>query len=310
MHQYKLQKYEGLQSRYRCPACQNRRKTFSLYINTQTNEPLNAMVGRCSRENKCGYHYTPKMWFGEKGEGVHSRWTIDHGKKLTTNQPKAQSYGPSTMDYGLLKQSLKHYQHNNLITYLTHTLGADTTQTLIERYRIGTAKHWPGATVFWQIDVSGKIRTGKIMLYNKTTGKRVKQPFNHITWAHTLLRLHNFELQQCFFGEHLLPGNTKPVGIVESEKTAIIASAFLPKLIWLAAGSLGNLSAQKCSILKGRKVYLFPDINAFTAWQNKASQLSYITGFKVSGLLQHIADDGGKAKGLDLADYLVANHLC
>ncbi|MGZ7117701.1 MAG: hypothetical protein ACXVHS_09700 [Methanobacterium sp.] len=30
------------------------------------------------------------------------------------------------------------------------------------------------------MDISGGIRAGKIMLYNVTSGKRVKQPYNHI----------------------------------------------------------------------------------------------------------------------------------
>ena len=79
------------------------------------------------------------------------------------------------------------------------------------------------------------------MLYNAHSGKRVKEPFSHITWAHKVLNLHNFSLKQCFFGEHLL-NEYKPIAIVESEKTAIIASAYIPKFNWIAVGSLNNLT--------------------------------------------------------------------
>jgi len=56
------------------------------------------------------------------------------------------------------------------------------------------------------------------MLYSPTTGKRVKEPFNHITWVHKALKQPDFNLKQCLFGEHLLQDKTKPVAIVESEK--------------------------------------------------------------------------------------------
>ncbi len=39
------------------------------------------------------------------------------------------------------------------------------------------------------------------------------------------------------FGEHLLPMNRgKPVAIVESEKTALVAAYYLPEYVWLASG--------------------------------------------------------------------------
>ena len=165
------------------------------------------------------------------------------------------------------------------------------------------------ATVFWQIDSSGKIHTGKIMLYNPTTGKRVKEPFSHIAWVHKVLKQDDYELKQCMFGAHLLYDKTKPVALVESEKTDIIASLYMPQYIWLAAGSLTNLTAEKCKVLKGRKVMLFPDLNAYDKWCQKADELSHIAQFSVSDLLEQKATEAEKQQGLDLVDYLLKfNH--
>lgn len=220
-----------------------------------------------------------------------------HRKK----QDKPSSFIPAD----LLKQSLKGYENNNFTEYLASLFGKTVTSELISRYYIGTSKHWNGATVFWQIDTNGKIRTGKIMLYSPANGKRIKKPFSHITWVHSAMKLSDFNLKQCFFGEHLLKGNQKPVAIVESEKTAIIASVYLPDFIWLAAGSSSNLKEAKFKVLQGREVILYPDLNCFEKWQEKAEQLSHIATIAVSDILERSASDEEKTNGFDLADYLV-----
>jgi len=300
MYQYQLQKYGGVQSRYRCPACNHRNKTFKLYISTQTGQSLASHVGKCDREDKCGYHYTPRMWFEGNKSIVDRPWPMV--KKHRVNE-----YGLSTMDHGLFNSSLKYYDKNNLVTYLTHALGADVTQKLIDKYHIGTAKHWPGATVFWQIDIEGKVRAGKIMLYNPISGKRIKQPYNHIAWAHSILKMKDFNLQQCFFGEHLLADNNLPVAIVESEKTALIASALLPGCVWLASGGISNLNGEHCEVLKGRVVTLYPDVNAYNAWQASAEKLMHMITLNVSDVLEQYASDEMRSQGLDLADCLLGS---
>lgn len=80
--------------------------------------------------------------------------------------------------------SFTNYNQNNFVQYLITLFGFDKADELVGRYRIGTSSHWCGATVFWQLDTQGNVRTGKVMLYDKQTGKRVKEPFNHITWMH------------------------------------------------------------------------------------------------------------------------------
>ena len=115
--------------------------------------------------------------------------------------------------------------------------------------------------------------------YSPTTGKRVKEPCNRITWAHTALKLPDFTVNQCLFGEHLLKDGCKPVAIVESEKTALIASAYLPQFVWLSVGGLSNLNKENCKPLAGRKVILYPDLNGFEKWSIRAQELiEYIPG--------------------------------
>lgn len=121
---------------------------------------------------------------------------------------------------------------------------------------------------------------------------------------HKVIKQPEFELRQCLFGAHLLRDKTKPIAVAESEKTAVIASVYLPQFIWVAVGSLTNLNAEKCSILKGRTVVLFPDLNGFDKWSSKAKELSHLATFKVSDLLERKATEDERKQALDLVDYL------
>jgi hypothetical protein len=368
---YTLQPYSGMWSRYTCPQC-HRHKVFTRYIDADTHQPIADHVGRCSRENNCGYHVKPSdyfgsiknnsydfskdadLWLGRKKKSiVDSPWSMDRKVQSTndhglSNNPyligniiknnnllnRTPNYEPSTMNHepscihpDTVNTTLEtiDYSDNNFVQYLITLFGLDVAHDLVASYRIGNSSHWPGATIFWQIDITGKVRTGKIMLYNRQTGKRVKEPFNHITWVHSLLsrksgvvspeskatqdsrlRTQDFNLKQCLFGEHLLAEHPEAiVAIVESEKTAIMASAMLPGFVWLAAGSLNNLNERICKVLQYRQVLLFPDLLAYDKWKAKAQQLQLQlpgTTFKVFKELERMANDDEKRKGLDLGD--------
>lgn len=300
-HRYILEPYKGMNTRYRCPSCQQRDKTFSLYIDTETGEHIHPSVGRCNRESNCGHHYTPKQYFQDNNISFDTPQPKAYKPRPVTPLPKPVSFIPVEV----FKASLKAHETNHFVQFLINLFGVEVASQLVSRYFIATSKHWSGATVFWQIDTQGKVRTGKIMLYSPTTGKRVKEPFNHINWVHKALKQPEFKLKQCLFGEHLLIDKTKPVAIVESEKTAVIASVYLPQFIWVAVGSLTNLNAEKCSILKGRTVTLFPDLNGFDKWSSKAKELSHLATFTVSDLLERKATEAEKKQGFDLADYLI-----
>ena len=284
-----------------CPGCGKRR--FVKYVDRTTGEYLPERFGRCDRVINCSYHLNPyKDGFGKNpnGTGTRPRW----------NPPPQEPPKPPTfIDIEIFKASRAGYDQNNFVLWLTRLFDYTTVNNLISLYNIGTSKHWPGAVVFWQIDKSGQIRSGKIMGYNPTTGHRIKEPQPQITWVHKALKLPDFTLKQCYFGEHLLKLEPlKPVAIVESEKTAIVASAYLPNFIWLAVGSLTNLNIEKCKPLAGRKVVLFPDGNGFEKWKAKAAEIQKAmpgTRFDVSDLLERNATENERENGLDLVDYLI-----
>lgn len=291
-----------------CPEC--RKKTLVRYINTETGEYLPGMYGRCDREINCGYHVGPKEYFrneslSKPNIGKLTFANRENLRKLhirNLKKPEIQNEF-SCIPQDIFQRSRTAYEGNSFVRYLLTIFNSRTVSDLIARYHIGTSKHWLGSAVFWQIDQQGRIRTGKIMQYSPSTGKRVKKPFNHIAWVHKALKLPDFTLQQCLFGSHLTDGNTKPLAVVESEKTAIIASIYLPEFIWLATGGLSNLNKQNIEALKGREIVLFPDLGAFDKWSEKAKELPGTV--RVSDYLENNASEADRQQGYDIADYLI-----
>jgi hypothetical protein len=299
-YKYILEKYNGMKTLYHCPNC-NKKGVFTKYIDTHTNYHLSDAVGRCSRIIKCGYHYKPKQYFQDNNISFDKSKTYNFIKRMEPPKPKT-----SFIEVSVMNKSKASKSPNYFIDFLANHWSMEDALLLADKYNVGTSEHWNGATTFWQQDKQGNVRSGKIMLYDPITGKRVKQPYNHINWEHKTQKLESFNLEQCYFGEHLLKVDvTKPVAIVESEKTAIIASVYLPEFIWLACGSLNNLNEAKTLMLKGRNVVLIPDLNCYDLWNNKIPQLTSLASFRTSTLLRDKATETEKKQGLDIADYLL-----
>jgi hypothetical protein len=98
----------------------------------------------------------------------------------------------------------------------------------------------------------------------------------------------------------------KPVAIVESEKTAIIASLCMSQFVWLATGSKQWLNATRLQRLDNRQIILYPDADGFNLWQGIASDAQRLgVVVKVSSLIENFATDKQKRNQYDLADYLI-----
>ncbi|MEI6753431.1 MAG: DUF6371 domain-containing protein [Paludibacter sp.] len=306
-----LQKYKGKSTRHTCPACETNH-SFTLYLNGDTHEPIHRTVGICNRESKCGYHYTPKQYFIDNPSLSYSSLSgRSGGVCLISKTPLSSRRGVGgEVPFSYVQNSASY--KSNFIRFLCEFLTVKQMKQAGENYALGATKS--KEVIFWQIDIIGKVRTGKIMQYNPTTGKRIKHQSGAIDWVHNKLKKtgalpEDFNLQQCFFGEHLLKiYPEKSVAIVESEKSAIIASSLFPDLIWLAAGNLNGLSIEKCQVLMGRDVTLYPDLGAYEKWSLKATEIQkkYNCNIILSNLLEVEATDIDREKGLDIADYIIA----
>jgi hypothetical protein len=305
-HRFILEPYKGKTTRHNCPSCKEK-GCFSCYIDSDKIIEFPAHVGRCNRENNCGYHFTPKQYFEQNPEKTKTELINDFSPRPQAVQQQ-KLLPVSFIDESIVNRSLTQYDQNKLCQFLITVLGVDNTLKLMKQYRVGTANYWPGATIFWQTDSSGKVHTGKIMLYDPSNGRRIKQPHNHISWVHSMIGGDEFNLRQCFFGEHLLNQNkTLPIAIVESEKSALIASYYLPEFCWIASGGKhGCFRDENLNVLEGRKIVLFPDLGAFDHWSLKANHMKEL-GYQVEifDYLERNASVQQRKEGYDIADFLL-----
>jgi hypothetical protein len=265
-----------------CPNCGKR--TFVRFVETESGKYLAENFGRCDRESECRYYAHPfneKMYF----------------RAFKTPEIIPTSYISSE----IMSMTENNYEENNFVKFLLKHFDVKQVGKALEVYHIGTSKKWNGACVFWQIDNQNKIRTGKIMLYDKSNGKRIKEPYNHVNWSHKVLKIEDFNLKQCLFGLHrIIVELNKPIAIVESEKTAIIMSLVSPDFVWMATGSKANLKEEFLKPLRNRKIILHPDYGEFDDWQKLVSTLKD-KGYKIA--ISDLLEKMQLKKGYDLADY-------
>ena len=217
-------------------------------------------------------------------------------------QPIKPSFHSITLQDKIIREYESQQFDDNLTTYLLSQFTFDEVQTATQNYYLTGANYfWNNATLFWQINQKEQIHACKIMLYNKISGKRKKEPYNHINWLHNALKVPDFNLSQCLFGLHLINEDyQRNIAIVESEKTAIIMSMFLPNFIWLATGSKSNFKFELLEPLKKRNCIAFPDKGEFANWSNKAKELKS-KGLKIE--VSNILEQTTYENGFDLADY-------
>lgn len=274
---YRLEPYKGMNTRYTCPQC-GKKKNFARYI-TVDGEYLGDDVGRCNSELSCAYHKVPE------GDVVVSDKVFKYEKKEPSFLKQEDVYSEKYTD--------------TLFDFLITKFNVEDVMEVYDRYEVRSSdSKWRKSTVFYQKDLQGRYRTGKIILYNDS-GKRVKHPYSHIYWQHNF-SLEEFNLNQCLFGEHLLETfnvDGRNIYLVESEKTCIIASLFYKEDLFLASGGLTNLNPAKLEVLKGYDVEAVPDKGGYDIWKGKLEPL----GITVNTVMEEADIEDGS----DIADLLL-----
>lgn len=278
MYKYSLDRSS---KKFVCPNCT--KKAFVRYVDNETSYYLDHQYGRCDRESSCKYHESPK----------HSYYTP------TPSEPKPKRE-KSTIPKIEITNHGRNFKKNNFIQFLRNHFSDEEIKSAILKYLIGTSSHWNGSTIFWQVNQQEEIITGKVMLFEIGSGKRVKKPYNHINWMHKILKIPNYELQQCLFGLHLINEHKEQtIALVESEKTAIIMSLFLPDYIWIATGSKGNFKKELLAPIKNFQIIVYPDKSEYNDWNTKAGEYRQ-EGYTIN--CSNFIEKKDVPDGTDLAD--------
>lgn len=156
-----------------------------------------------------------------------------------------------------------------------------------------------GRTAFIFQDIYQKYRYIKCVNYNRADGKRNKEdkfpffaPYNS-----------KGGFKACLFGEHLLKDHKGAVELVESEKTAIIASIMYPNLTWLATGGSNGLTYEKAEHLRGRLVRKWVDCDP--AGRRVDKDRKVLRYFNADLVIKDV--DPSRNDKADLADIILEN---
>jgi len=253
-----------------CPKCGKNR--FRAYLDTVTGEVL-ARFGVCNRVDSCGFTAFPSH--------------LLTGSAVPVPRPVPVRPRRREQEYFYPVPCLNWMDgHSPLHLWILERFGAAELERVVLRFGLGAMKEPGGAdypwTVHWHIDERGRLHTAKLMKYRRVEVpggapimKRVKEGYC-IDWLHTILEpIEGKPLgsgngeepwTQTLYGlQQLSTRRAEPVAIVEGYRTAIVCSIYFPGYVWIGADSISSLTAygDDCPLLKplkGRRVFLFPDL--------------------------------------------------
>ena len=292
-----------LSSRYN-EAENNRKFTNALHTNNK--------VGIASFIYMCRQH-------GIDTNRFYIKDAVDYAQPIATvvNQQQ-RNVTPVAVQRDYVARSLDRNLHSDFVSYLKLVVSdVDRIVDIVNTYQLGVTKD--GHIIYWYIDKDDVVRMGKVMAY-KPDGHRNKSFTPQSIPKNLSIRGElpaDYVIKQTLFSEHLLcnPSNdTKTIGIVESEKSAIICSLCIPDLLWMATGSKCNLQEERLNAIKERNSILFPDTDkdggAYRQWMNRSKELN-AQGWhlQVSDYLEQVATVEQRVAKIDIADLLIDDLL-
>ena len=274
---YQLEKHPKVKGK--CPQC-GQPKVFRNYEDRNGNRIENS--GICDRQSNCGYHAKPNNE-QIKAINLQDATPIIKLQKTEIIFPDAKI---------LAKISAYEKDHSSHFHKFCEKLEIPISHLIL--WGVGTDKT---ETVFILRNHENRIANTKHFRY-LITGKRDKTFTSFsLRQPKDLTKKYNIPL----YGEHLLDATRqKTVCVVESEKTAVIASWFYSHFDFVACGAANGLTSEKLSVLYGQKIYWLADADKAGRENSSLKNLkAYEQNFEVIDLFPNRQD------GTDLADAII-----
>lgn len=181
------------------------------------------------------------------GQPQTLEWHRDFRKR---EQPKGLYVSPDVL------RGAKAYdlQKCSLFRWMCGMFPEERVREVWDKYNVTTDSH--ENCVFWYVDQDGKILYDKRILYNED-GHRNREFFPGRQY-----RVADGYTGKCYFGA-CIPDDGKKAFIVESEKSALLASLYYGGRRFLATGGKGNLREIEPNML------LVPDMDARMEWEER-----------------------------------------
>lgn len=301
-----------------CPICSStRKKKYEKCMSLDWNRGL----GTC---HHCGKTIQLHLWKRVNNTSISNYYPQIKATSNYEFQILPKEYIPTN----------EYIDKSNLFKFLLTKFREEDVRKVFSLYYVGTSKHWINddgySTKFPQMDINGKLRQLKVIAYNPITGKRLHKEdsaqlfsngkyitdiFQQKVWfaGKSLLNNPNPSFKQCFFGEHILSKSSLPVAVVESEKTAIVCALSFFQYTWIATGGKNGCrwtNEEVFSVLKNKKVILFPDLDCYEEWKEKAKDLKDAgIDISINISIQSITEKENLTGNWDIADLILAGKI-
>ncbi len=240
---WKLEKYSGQNSRFRCPGCKKARQ-YTRFVNSEdAYAPFE--YGKCNRLDKCGYFKHPK--------GIKSSAPI-----FIQKEEPQEFIGWEDYNFDLDPNS-------DFIKYLLRLFepkyGIDTKDSILKvltKYYLRTDGNF---MIFPQIDRRNRLCTVKKQEYQG--GHRTRN-------LYTPFKAKTGKFKGCLFGFHLFD-YYRDIRVVESAKTAIMATLYFDDSDYIFMSTEGINNFRMVNVLPpSSRVKLIPDKGkAFLYWKDR-----------------------------------------
>jgi hypothetical protein len=295
--------------KYKCPECGEYR--FVRMIN-ENGEFYPENVGRCDREDSCGYIYHATKWLQNNPDakqifnsgkveqpkkkiidGYYSfseeLWEVVKGNALRSSQRyKSQFHYTSEFKHYLINDLLF---TNEFIDKMMNEYRMIDSQQMDVTYINGVEVSQGKSSIkYFYVSFSKEIRAVEQIFYEgfkrskKLDNKILNMDFNRFGVNRKIYNIETTEINWCLFGEHLIcEYPLKPIIIVEGVKTAFGMALYYPEYNWLATGSSNRLI--HLNFKTDHEVHFLPDAGLRSdksyaqVWKDKIKRM-YGVSFK------------------------------